>query len=421
MNTRFKTVLISTLFLMSLAFTGLSASFAYADEKAELSVLPVLLHLDGVGELYGAAAGYQNIGARDFDVFVGATSGDVKAGGISFSNFNFAGGLVSYQFASVSDAELETQYGRGSQLGVLFKQNLSGTGHHIGYQRQLKNPQLSFKGDLQISEVKFEAYADQNGREIDINFEGLHDVASNQLGLALNWDSRVNQGVSGEAGKAGKAGKADKWADGYQVKNKLSFTQGRIGLADQGQWDFQTSKHLLIADQFYLSAYLQGSHSFILAEEDAYDTDAEIRSEIDGQCGTLSGLDAINCQALEDALVASVLANNNYGTAAPVGGVTGLRSYPQQLFKGANRWLEGLELEYALPKFLPTERNIPVHLVAFVESAQVNDRLSDLFDDTEYSVGAGLRTYVDETLALRLEVAHGDNGDAWLLTAGLPY
>jgi hypothetical protein len=114
------------------------------------------------------------------------------------------------------------------------------------------------------------------------------------------------------------------------------------------------------------------------------------------------------------------LASNKYGTASALGGGSGLRSYGEQFFKGANTLLQGIELDYQLPEFSLFNGESKLHVVAFAETAQINDKLSDLFDDSLHSVGLGLRTYTDD-LVLRLETAYGEDGSAWAFRVGMPY
>src|SRR5690606_34948992 len=108
----------------------------------------------------------------------------------------------------------------------------------------------------------------------------------------------------------------------------------------------------------------------IVSQATAYDSDAEIRAELDAKCNSLPTAQQASCTELENALVAYVLASNKYGTASAVGGGFGLRSYGEQYFRGANAWLQGMELDYRLPPAKRGKGKQRLHLIAFAESAQ---------------------------------------------------
>ena len=370
----------------------------------KLQILPIVMRLDGVGEIYGAAVGIKNIARPQFNVHVGATTGDVEASVFSISDFKVGKNTFNYQLFNLDELNLQTQYSRSTHSGLVFQQLLSGSGHHFGFEHQFNNSQLSSNVDLVLSEISFEGYLDDNGNKIDINMDGLNDVSSTMLRYSLHLDERENANFSA----------------GSQLKSALSVTVGRDGQSDQGQWDYQMSQHYLVHKNVLVSAYIKGSHSMVLSENEDYDTDAEIRAELDAQCNVLTGTEQQTCIKLEESLIAYVLASNQYGTASAIGGGAGLRSYGEQFFRGANTFLEGLEVEYQIPNFSVFKGDRKLHLVAFAESAQVNDQLEDSFDDSLHSVGLGLRTYADD-LVLCLETAHGENGNAWAFRAGMPY
>jgi hypothetical protein len=377
---------------------------AYSEEGNNVQLIPVLLRLDGVGEIYGGAVGLKDITESKFSVHVGATTGDVKAGILSISDVKIGKNILNYQFVKLNELNLTTQYTRNAQTAIPYQQLLSGSGHHVGIERQLETPNLSSNIDIILSEISFEGYLDNKGNKININMDGLNDVTSTILRYGLHLDARDNK----------------QYGAGYQLKGTLGLTVGRDGQSDQGQWDYQMSKHYLIRDDILLSAYLKGSHSMVLSINTKYDSDEEIRAELNAQCDALSGDDALSCKNLEDSLVSYILASNKYGTASALGGGSGLRSYGEQFFKGANTLLQGIELDYQLPEFSLFNGESKLHVVAFAETAQINDKLNDLFDDSLHSVGLGLRTYTDD-LVLRLETAYGEDGSAWALRVGMPY
>ena len=375
-----------------------------AQSERRFQAFPVILRIEGIGEIYGAAAGLKDVGKRGADIHVGASGGDVEAAVFSISDVQLKRSRLNYQFVNLNEATIQTQYARSTKTGPLFQQSLSGSAHHLGFEREGRREHLSSQFDLVLSNIVFEGFRDAQREQVMINRDGLHDVTSTLFRLAVNYDSREQSYFSA----------------GRQLGNALSFTTGRKGQSDQGQWDFNFSEHLFVNDNLLLSGYFKASHAFIISEATAYDSDAEIRAELDAQCSSLPASQQAACSELENALIAYVLASNKYGTASAVGGGFGLRSYGEQFFRGANAWLQGVELDYRLPATKWQKAKRSLHFIVFAESAQVNDKPSDLFDDSLHSVGMGLRMYAGE-LALRLESAHGEGGNAWNFRVGMPY
>jgi hypothetical protein len=58
--------------------------------------------------------------------------------------------------------------------------------------------------------------------------------------------------------------------------------------------------------------------------------------------------------------------------------------------------------------------------VIFTEGAQIADEFNKLSDNSYYSVGTGIRAYTGD-IPVRAEFAYGENGNAFLLTAGLVF
>ena len=387
---------------LSLTSSCLLSTSLYANQPAEFSLLPAFVTHEGIGDIQGAVVGYKNLGDQDFSAYVGFTTGDAEAFGASISDISLGSGKLSFQYGSVDEFGIDTQYGRSTKINRGYRQFLSGDGFNLGYEYPLSD-KWTLKTNLLITNVEIEDYETSSGQLIEIDKAGLHEITSNNLNLGLVWDTRNKQENNLQAG--------------IKVSNNLGFTQGRTGQSDQGQWDFEFKHFLQLNSNLFLTSYLQTSHAFIISEAEAFNTREEIRAEINGQCSTLAPSAAGNCQDLEDDLVEFILASNKYGTAKAVGGASGLRSYSEQTFRSANRWLEGVELEYALPASYQISAQGKITLVGFLEGAQLNDRLGDLFDESLFSVGGGIRFRFEEA-HIRLEAAHGEDGNAWFLTAG---
>ena len=120
------------------------------------------------------------------------------------------------------------------------------------------------------------------------------------------------------------------------------------------------------------------------------------------------------CLELQEDVTEFIDQSNKYGTATPLGGSTGLRSYREFRFRSANNALSSAELRYNF------NYHLPLQAVSFFELGHANDQLSQLYKKSVYSAGLGLRAFVKD-IPLRLEAATGNEGESVFLTAGLPF
>jgi len=379
----------SALILATLLFSALAS----ADEATQSSVLPAVIHLEGVGNIAGVAVQAKNLGEDDYSAIAGVALGDAQGALLSVNDLPWGGGKLSLTTVFLSDITLDTQYQRGTDTGTLYEQSLSGFAQFASLKTQI-NEQQHWYANLGLSLVSFEGYADKSGVDITINQSGLHDVFSTAAAIGLSHDKRRLTPGKG----------------GIKANIELAGLLFRPGQSDQGQLNYGVSHAWPFMEGHKVTTYARGSHGFVLAKKSEYDEVSEVLAEINGQCTTSA------CTLLENELANYIVDSNKNGSAQPLGGAYGLRSYSEQYIKAANTMLEGVELTLALPWAVGEGKSI--ELVAFAEAGQASDSISDLADDSLYSIGAGARFNINE-LPVRLEAAFGsDDTEAWFLTAG---
>jgi hypothetical protein len=385
----------------SMLLGALSHADAHAkssnNKATEHSVLPAAIHLEGVGNIAGVAIQSKNLGEDDFSAVAGVAVGDAQAALLSLSDVAWAGGKLSFTTVFVADLTLETQYARGTSTGTRYEQSLSGLGQFVSFKSPIDQQQHWYT-NLGLTLVSFEGYADAHGGDITINQSGLHDVFSTTATVGLSHDARpltTNR-------------------SGMKANIELASQLLRAGQSDQGQVNYAASYAWSFMGDHKVTTYARGSHAFVLSKRAEYDEVSEVLAEINGQCATAN----VSCTGLENDLANYIVDSNNNGSAQPLGGAYGLRSYSEQYIKAANTLLEGVELTLAMPWGKKNVNGQSIELVAFAEAGQANDALSSLTDDSLYSVGVGARFNIND-LPIRLEAAVGsDDTQAWFLTAG---
>lgn len=378
----------------------LASSWTQADEPVEHKVLPIVAHLEGVGSVAGLAVQSENVGDSDIKTTAGLAAGDIEGGAFNVSEIAAFKGKLSLSTVMITNAEVDTQYSRGTKTGTEYQQELSGIGQFANLKTYM-NQQQYWYANLGMTLVSFGDYSTSDGSVIAINDEGLHDVFSTLVSVGVAVDERKSFGDN----------------SGLLASVELAGLLFRPGQSDQGQLNYASSYTWAFGGQNTVTAYARGSHGFVLAKKSEYDEVAEVKAEINGQCDTLGNqVDVDNCTALEDELAKYIVASNNKGSAQALGGAYGLRSYGEQYIKAANTLLQGVEATLQAPWSVGDGNSL--EFISFMESAQASDRLSDLLDDSLYSVGVGARLNLKDT-PIRLEVAQGsDDTEAWFLTAG---
>ncbi len=373
----------------------LSAALSHADNATEHHVLPAAIHLEGVGTIAGVALQSKNLGEDDYSAVAGVAAGDAQAALLTFSDVPWSGGKLSFTSVLVHDLTLATQYTRGINTGTQYKQNLSALGQFVSLKTPI-NQQQHWYANLGASLVSLNGYSDANGVDIAINQSGLHNVFTTLVAVGLSQNERPLTANT----------------SGIKANIELASQLFRPGQSDQGQLNYAASYAWPFMGSHKVTTYLRGSHGFVLAKRSEYDEVAEVRTEINGQCTATNH----NCTKLENELANYIVSSNNHGSAQPLGGAYGLRSYSEQYIKAANTLLEGVELTLALPWIMG--KGTSIEWVAFAEAGQAHDAIANLTDNSLYSLGMGARFNI-KNLPIRLEAAIGsDDTQAWFLTAG---
>ena len=375
-------------------------ALVWADDSVEHKVIPIVAHLEGIGSVAGVGLQSEKVGEADYKTTAGLAIGDIEGGAFNVSDIPLFKGKLSLTTFAVANAEVKTQYSRGTDTGIQYQQELSGFGQFANLKTHF-NQQQYWYANVGMTLVSFGDYSTSSGEVIGINDEGLHDVFSTLVSIGVATDERDSFGDG----------------SGLLASVELAGFLFRPGQSDQGQLNYASSYTWAFEGHNTVTAYARGSHGFVLAKKSDYDEVDEVLAELNGQCSTLStALERSNCETLELELAQYIVDSNNKGNAQALGGAYGLRSYNEQYVKAANTFLQGVEGTISLP--LSVGDGNRLELISFMESAQASDRLAEVFDDSLYSVGVGARMNVKDT-PLRLEIARGsDDTEAWFFTAG---
>lgn len=140
---------------------------------------------------------------------------------------------------------------------------------------------------------------------------------------------------------------------------------------------------------------------------------ADIRQELGFNCAPLD----TQCLDSEQKLVDVFINSRTYGTSASLGGKERLRSYPQGRFQGGHSAFLGMEYRWNFKQEVAPfnylfwkDVRTGLQVAFFGEAGSVSERAGDLWQETRYSYGTGLRLVAASGSVYRADIAYGNEG-----------
>lgn len=351
---------------------------------------PGAVVLRGLGPVYGAAAGARRLW-KGAELAAFKTFGEARAGGLLAAVPLGERGRLSAGFGLLEEADFKTTYAREYSQALVVRQVVEGHGFGLRYSFGPVAERMRFSAGYSYSSIRFGDYKTGSGTVIPFDKKDLHDVNTNALSVRLRTDLIP----------------ADKAPAPLTLDSGVTAILGRIGQSDLAWLDLGLSGSRRLGERWSVAYVAKARKTSILTPKSP--------AAVDGDCEAVAdpGL-AAQCRALERDLTAFIAENNRVGTAPPLGGSRGLRSFRELRFKAAHTALSGVEVAY---RPLP---GLPLELAAFYELGHAADRLGALYARSRHSIGTGLR-FIYKGVPLRLEAAWGHEGSAVFLTLGRPW
>lgn len=369
---------------------------------SEYFILPAATRLEGVGGIYGLAAGADKIFSTRTKVIAGGSGGQVQAAGLALLDLPLGiDGLgLNLGFANVQKARLQTSYARGLGSGESVEQELSAQAYGATIDWFSLNKRLKLSAGLLLSEVHLDDFYDDGVRITRPNKAGYHPIKTSSKILALTWD-----------------GSGSENRQGYDLGVGLTTAEGRIGQSDLLLSDWHGSFYLPLLEALTLAVSARWSDSTILKKESRYLDAASAKAALATGCASIgNATEQVRCQRLEDSIADYVARSNSSGTAAPIGGNRGLRAYNELSIRAAHTRLASVELRWVLTRI----KDVDLAFTPFYDLGWSADNYGDIFKTAADSYGVGLRaTY--KSLPLRLAYAQGKAESAWFLAIGQTY
>lgn len=141
-------------------------------------------------------------------------------------------------------------------------------------------------------------------------------------------------------------------------------------------------------------------------------------------CSTGSEQDQADCLSI----VNNTVAENTFGSVGSLGGLSRLRSYPEDRFKGSHARFIGVEFRWNLIEetrpfnyFFARDIRTVIQLAVFYERGAISDNKDELWNTMRESYGIGARLVTKSGLIFRADVATGDEGEELSIIFGFPW
>ncbi len=151
---------------------------------------------------------------------------------------------------------------------------------------------------------------------------------------------------------------------------------------------------------------------------------AAVEDKLGLDCSTGSEQDQADCLSI----VNNTVAENTFGSVGSLGGLSRLRSYPEDRFKGSHSRFIGIEFRWNLIEetkpfnyFFARDIRTVIQLAAFYERGAISDNKDELWNTMRESYGIGARLVTKSGLIFRADIATGDEGEELSIIFGFPW
>jgi hypothetical protein len=367
------------------------------DNTPGYAVIPYAFDLPGIGTGYGVMGAANNVAGTHADAAGTFFGGDVNGQAAGIDSIHL---IPKTLILDIGGAHLSrTTVQSYSQRGMNTDKN--------DYSEAEFGDSLFAGGRITATffDRRVEAFAGYYGGRS--RFLALRDRKGNLIveaeGAPSEW--------SGTDVLGGRLDLSDDYVDprrGIRCEPSLWWSPPQGNSADYVFTDFSLTAYVPIAKRSTWAFNYLRSDAYVLhkGETDPYRLAAQ------------DGLDYDNpSDSRERQYIDSAVAENTYGSATSLGGVSRLRSYPEGRYRGAHTEFLGTELRWNVtdevkPFDIVIMRDIrtAIQVAAFYEIGTVTDDSSKLWSTTRSSYGFGLRIVTASGLVYRMDLAAGKEG-----------
>ncbi|MDH5445506.1 MAG: hypothetical protein OEY52_08100 [Gammaproteobacteria bacterium] len=377
-------------------------------------VYPIYIQIPGLGTAKGGGGTFVNVADSDTDLTAFYIDGDFYASGLTALNMHLIPQRLILDAAWYEYDVAFKFYERGvdSNRNKFIYPNVAGDGVTSQLTMTFFDKRLDFYSRLGEQNNKIKSVFDSTG---DNRFQtaDAREETRQSMTLGMNIDltddrQDPRRGFRFEMNRKERLDDVDPVFSTFTVYDLNLSAYIPIGHKNTWVWNLFRSTTKIER---------QGSTNF-----------TELQGRFGFNCGSISDpVASSSCENSEAQYINSIIANNRYGTANPLGGTQRLRSYPGNRYFAGETLFIGTEYRWNLTEeYTPMDIYIlrghrtNMQLAFFAEAGSVAETSSGLTDKLKYSYGLGFRMLFEGT-TLRADIAHGDEGTEMILFIDYPF
>ncbi len=377
-------------------------------------VYPLFIQIPGLGTANGVGGTFVNVVETDTDLTAFYLDGDFHAAGLTALNMQLVPRRLIFDMAWYEYRVAYKYFERGidSNKDKYLYPEVEGDGGTGQLTLTFFDKRLDFYSRYGEQAYKVNRVFNSTGEnEYQINDDSKTTNQLLTLGMNIDLtDDRQDprKGFRLEANRKERLDDIDPIYSTFVVYDINLTTYIPIGNKDTWVWNlYRSSTHIK----------RQGSTDY-----------GELQARFGFGCASISDVVAqAECDDSESQYIDSIIANNRYGTATPLGGSQRLRSYPGARFFAGETLFIGTEYRWNLTEeytpmdwFVMRGYRTNMQVSFFAEAGSVSETSSSLTDKFKYSYGMGFRMLFEGT-TLRADVAQGDEGTEMIIFIDYPF
>lgn len=375
-------------------------------------LVPAPYSIPGLGEGFIIVGAMTNVNHSHTDIYGFAAGGDIKGYGLFGTEIHLVKkklllDLMHTNFNKAS-SQIYSQRGMNTSANDFILADLDHavfTGARLTY--TLFDRRLEFYGVLFKNESRLSAIRDNDGNLIQSAVDSETSKSeSYTYGMRLDLtDDYIDprRGIRAEA-SLWHTPPSDDDAPDYDII-ELNLT----GYVPMG------SRHTLALNYF---------HADTQVNRQGQTDPSKVEADLGLDCSSGSAQDQADCQSI----VNNRVAENTYGSVGSLGGLSRLRSFPEDRFKGSHARFVGIEFRWNLVEetkpfnyFFAKDIRTVIQLATFYERGAISDSKDELWNNMRESYGIGARLVTKSGLIFRADIATGNEGEEISIIFGYPW
>jgi len=379
------------------------------------AIVPVPYSVPGIGNGLGLGAGLNNIKGSYADLYGLAIMGDVEGYGLAVNDLHIIPErlIFGFGYSRINKASFPINYSRGMKgdedpddFNQAEVSNSTNYGGRLNLTFDERRYELRLHGYRFISQV--DRIRDPDG---DILVE--IDDSEESVGTSTGFSALVD--LTDDRHDPRKGFRIDVSSDlpNEPDENKVNYYAVDVNATAY----FPVLSYSTVVFNFFMS------DAYVLEKGE---TDRDKIAEEYSISPCLPG--DTECEEARDFYIDQICAQNTYGSASSLGGLSRLRSFSTMRYRGAHTRFFGTEFRWNLTDertpfdiWLLRDIRSAFQVALFYEIGSIADHEKDLFEETRHSTGVGLRAAMASGMVFRIDIATGEEGSEFVVFFDYPW